>query len=203
MAYLAKAITDVMESFERLPGIGPKSSARLAYYLLCLPQNELDKFAKAVSELKIKTTLCSICFGITDTDPCEICGDKTRQENLILVVEQPLDVLAFERGGGFPGLYHVLHGTIAPLKHIGPEDLKIEELMKRIKKLENVEIILAMNNNLEGETTAMYLSRNLKFPEREGQVTISRLAKGIPMGGEIEFADEITLRRALEGRTAV
>ena len=203
MAYIAKAIADVMDSFERLPGIGPKSSARLAYYLLCLPQNELNRFAKAVSELKLKTTLCGNCFGITETDPCDICSDTTRQKDLILVVEQPLDVLAFERIGEFKGTYHVLHGTIAPLKHIGPEDLKIGELIERLKKLENVEIILAMNNNLEGETTAMYLSRNLKNLKDEGQINISRLAKGIPMGGEIEFADEITLRRALEGRTQV
>mgnify|MGYP001576689299 FL=1 len=196
---IARAVTNLIEAFERLPGVGPKSAARLTYYLLHVPQMELDRFADAVHNLKLNTKECSICHNITETDPCDICADLSRDKNIICVVEQPLDVLAFERGGRYKGVYHVLHGVIDPLHNIGPDEIKIQELLTRKAS----EIILALNPNMEGESTCMYLSRQLKnlFAQRENyKLKITRLAHGLPMGADIEYADETTLTRALEGR---
>lgn len=195
---IAKAVTNLIEAFERLPGVGPKSAARLTYYLLHVPQIELDKFADAVHNLKLNTKECSICHNISETDPCDICNDISRDKNVICVVEQPLDVLAFERGGRFKGVYHVLHGVIDPLHNIGPDEIKIQELVVRSQELVDGEIILALNPNMEGEATCMYLRKILSVQCPKSKVT--RLAHGLPMGADIEYADETTLTRALEGR---
>ncbi|OGD86980.1 recombination protein RecR [Candidatus Curtissbacteria bacterium RIFCSPHIGHO2_01_FULL_41_11] len=191
-----KSVANLIEAFESLPGIGPKTAARLTYYLLHAPDQLAEKLSTAAKDLKLKTKICSICQNITETDPCEICDDPARDKSVICVVEDPLDVWAIERSGSFSGLYHVLHGVIAPLDNIGPEDLKINELLKRLKDGEVNELILATNPSMEGEATAMYIQRLVK----PLGVETSRIARGIPIGAEIEYADEVTLRRALEGR---
>ncbi len=200
MAILPKAVSRVIESFERLPGIGPKTAQRLAFYLLHVPQEELDLFAKSVSDLKKDTVLCSVCKNVAEGDPCTICGSSTRDHTMICVVEQPTDVLSIERTGQYHGVYHVLHGSIDPLNNIGPDELFIYDLVKRVKesKSSTKEIILAMNPNMEGEATAMYITKQMK--QQNPSVTITRLAHGLPVGADIEYADEVTLRRALEGR---
>lgn len=197
---IAKAVTNLIEAFERLPGIGPKSAARLTYYLLHVPQAELDRFADAVAGLKINTKECSVCHNISETDPCDICTDKDRDKGIICVVEQPLDVLALERSNGYKGGYHVLHGVIDPLHNIGPDELRINSLVRRVQEtnFKIQEVILALNPNMEGEATCMYLKKqfeilNLKFK-------ITRLAHGLPVGADIEYADDRTLTHAMEGR---
>lgn len=191
---IARAVTSLIEAFERLPGVGPKSAARLTYYLLHVPQMELDRFADAVKNLKLNTKECSVCHNIAETDPCDICSDSSRDKNIICVVEQPLDVLAFERGGRFKGVYHVLHGVIDPLHNIGPDEIKIGELLKRNAS----EIILALNPNMEGESTCMYIKRQIA--NNKLQIVVTRLAHGLPTGADVQYADETTLTRALEGR---
>lgn len=189
---VARAIKNLSEAFERLPGVGPKSAARLTYYLLHVPQSELDKFAGAISGLKTGTKECHVCHNISETDPCDICNDLQRDRSMICVVEQPLDVLAMERSDGYRGVYHVLHGVIDPLHNIGPDEIKISELVERAKNA--TEIILALNPNMEGEATCLYLKRLLSG------VKITRLAHGLPMGADIEYADDRTLSHALDGR---
>lgn len=196
MKLLPKAVSKVIESFERLPGIGPKSATRLAFYLLHVPQEELDQFAKHLSELKTNTVLCSICKNIAEEDPCSICASPSREQSIICVVEQPTDVLSIERTGKFNGVYHVLHGSIDPLNNIGPDELYIADLLKRVGTAK--EIILAMNPNMEGEATSMYITKQIK--SKNDSVVITRLAHGLPVGADIEYADEVTLSRALEGR---
>ena len=193
---LPKAVSKVIESFQRLPGIGPKTATRLAFYLLHVPEEELDQFAKHLTELKANTVLCSICKNIAEVDPCSICSSPGRDQSIICVVEQPTDVLSIERTGKFNGVYHVLHGSIDPLNNIGPDELYIADLLKRVKNVE--EIILAMNPNMEGEATAMYITKRIKM--RNTECAITRLAHGLPVGADIEYADEVTLSRALEGR---
>lgn len=197
----------MIESFERLPGIGPKTAARLTFYLLHVPQEMLDEFGGALSSLKKETVLCSICANVADSDPCPICTDRNRDKGVIMVVEQPLDVLALDKTAKYRGVYHVLHGAISPLNNIGPEELRIDELIQRIKRGRETggeirEIILAMNPNMEGEATAMYLANRIK--ELTGETTkgakITRLGQGLPTGADLEYADEVTLTRALEGR---
>ncbi len=196
---IPRAIKNLTEAFERLPGIGPKTAQRLTFYLLHVPQEMLDSFANALTNLKKNTVLCSICFNVAETDPCPLCSSQNRDHSIICVVEQPLDVLAFERGGRFNGVYHVLHGAISPLNNIGPDEIKIRELLKRIGESGEIkEIILATNSNMEGEATAMYIAKELKA--KSEKIKISRLAHGLPIGGDVEYADEITLQRALEGR---
>jgi len=197
---LAKPIRRLIEAFERLPGIGPKTAARLTFYLLHVPQSELDEFAGALSNLKKETVLCSICLNVAERDPCPICIDASRDKGLICVVEQPLDVLALEKGGNYKGVYHVLHGAINPLQNIGPDELHIKELYDRIASHVSpiTEIILAMNPNMEGEATAMYIAKQLKTENLKPKIT--RLGQGLPTGGDIEYADEVTLSRAMEGR---
>jgi len=193
---VARAVSSLIEAFERLPGIGPKSAQRLTYYLLHVPQSELDKFSLAVSNLKRNTVTCSRCHNIAETDPCDVCNDGGRDKTTICVVEQPLDVLAIERSRRYQGIYHVLHGVIDPLHNIGPEEIYITTLLERVKNMSSGEVILALNSTMEGEATSMYLQRMLA-----GQpVKVTRLAAGLPMGSDIEYADEITLARALEGR---
>ncbi|HSW88564.1 MAG TPA: recombination mediator RecR [Candidatus Saccharimonadales bacterium] len=197
---LPKAITDVIESFEKLPGIGPKSAQRLTFYLLHVPQGELEKFSASVQNLKKGTLLCSVCFTIDETDPCTICSDTQRDSSTICVVEQTLDVLALEKNGKYKGLYHVLHGRIDPLNNIGPDEIYMRQLFTRVAKPASgiAEIIIATNPTMEGEATAMYINKNLK--SQNSEVRITRIGRGLPMGADIEYADDITLQRAMEGR---
>jgi recombination protein RecR len=193
---IAKAISALTESFEKLPGIGPKSAQRLTYYLLRVPQTQLDEFGKNLERLKKDTVFCSVCKNIAESDPCSICSDSTRDHTTCLVVENPLDVIAFERSGRYKGLYHVLHGAINPLENIGPDEIFIEDLLKRVSNL--TEIIIATNPTMEGEATAMYLTKQLK--NKNEKLKISRLGMGIPTGADLEYADDVTLTQALEGR---
>ena len=193
---IPKSVASLIEGFEQLPGIGPKTAARLTYYLLHAPDSLSEKLSVSLADLKKTTKICSICQNITETDPCEICEDPDRDKSIICVVEDPLDVWAIEKSGSFGGLYHVLHGVIAPLDNIGPEELKIRELLPRLKDGKAKELILATNPSMEGEATAMYIQR-LIMPLK---IRITRIARGIPIGAELEYADEITLRRAFEGR---
>ncbi len=195
MATIPRVVRDLIEAFERLPGIGPKSAQRLTYHLLHAPKEEAEMLATAAIALKEKTVLCQTCFNISETDPCEIDQDGSRDRTLIAIVEDPLDVLAMERAN-FKGLYHVLHGVISPLDNIGPEELYIKQLLPRLKSEEVIEIIVATNPTMEGEATAMYIERLIK----PLGIKVTRIARGLPVGGDLEYADETTLRRALEGR---
>jgi recombination protein RecR len=204
MSILPKAVSKVIESFQRLPGVGPKTAMRLAFYLLHVPQEELDRFASSLTGLKANTVLCSVCKNVSEGDPCSICTSPERDTSMICVVESPTDVLSVERTGNYKGVYHVLHGAIDPLNNIGPEEIYIADLVKRIASphAEIVEIILAMNPNMEGEATAMYITKQIQALATSG-VTVpkmTRLAHGLPIGADIEYADEVTLSRALEGR---
>jgi len=194
-----KSIQNLIESFEKLPGVGPKTAQRLTFYLLHVPQYELDKFASSLTSLKTGTTICSNCFTVGESDPCEICTDTSRDQGLICVVEEPLDVLALERGGKYKGVYHVLHGRIDPLNNIGPDEIYIQQLLERIKKSEILEIILATNPTMEGEATAMYITKQIKADNPD--IKLTRIGRGLPIGADLEYADEITLQRALEGRS--
>lgn len=194
-----RAITNLIESFEKLPGIGPKSAQRLTYYLLHVPQHELDLFANALSQLRKNTILCSICFAVDETDPCSICSETAREKETVCVVEQPLDVMALERNGRYKGVYHVLHGRIDPLNNIGPDEIYIKQLVDRVKGDEITEVILATNPTMEGEATAMYISKQIKMQNEK--VKITRIGRGLPTGADIEYADEMTLQRAMEGRS--
>ncbi len=195
MASVPKPVQSLIEAFERLPGIGPKTAQRLTFYLLHAPLEESRALATAAVEMKEKTVLCSICFNIGESDPCLVCSDPSRDKSIIGLVEDPLDVLAMEKAG-FKGLYHVLHGVISPLENIGPDQLHIRELLPRLKDGTIKEIILATNPTMEGEATAMYIQR-LIGPLG---VKVTRIARGLPVGGDLEYADETTLSRALEGR---
>ncbi len=196
----ALPVSRLIEAFNKLPGIGPKSAQRLTYYLLRAPQEEAQTLAQAILEMKEKIILCSVCQNITDADPCAICDDDRRDHSKICVVEEPLDILALERTGSYKGLYHVLHGVISPMDGIGPDELKTRELLARLKSPGVVqEIIMATNPNLEGEATAMYLTR-LIAPLG---IRVTRLARGLPVGADLEYADDVTLTRALEGRQEV
>lgn len=197
---IPKSIQSVTESFERLPGIGPKTAERLTFYLLHVPQGELDRFAKSVQNLKLGTIICSNCFNVGETDPCSICEDEHRNHGLLCVVEQPLDVIALEKNRKYPGVYHVLNGKIDPLNNIGPDEIRIAELITRVKTDPRIkEIILATNPTMEGEATAMYIAKQLKMQSET--VKISRIGRGLPIGADIEYADPTTLERALEGRS--
>lgn len=197
---LPKALNKVIEDFEKLPGIGPRSAQRLSFYLLHVPQHALDQMALDLMNLKKETVLCSICYNIGDVDPCFVCGDQNREKDTICIVEDALDVLALERSGKYKGVYHVLHGVIDPLNAIGPDDIYIPQLVSRIRTLGSnlAEIILATNPTMEGEATAMYIVRELK--EKNPNLKMSRIGHGLPTGADIEYADETTLDRALEGR---
>jgi recombination protein RecR len=189
-------VARLVDELSRLPGIGPKSASRLAYYILRAPREQALALAESILEVKDRVILCSVCFNITDTDPCAICSDPARDQEMICVVEEPLDVLALERTGEFRGLYHVLHGAISPVDGIGPDKLRIRELVDRVSELRPREVILATNPNIEGDATAMYVARQLQ----DTGVTITRPASGLPVGGDLEYADEVTLGRALSGR---
>lgn len=189
-------IARLIEAFHKLPGIGPKSAQRLAYHILRAPEQEVAGLAAAVTDVKQRITLCSSCLNITETDPCSYCQDVRRDRCIICVVEQPLDILALERSGGYRGLYHVLHGVLNPMDGVGPENLHIRELLTRLQDGEVKEVIMATNPSLEGEATAMYIQR-LVSPLG---VRVTRLARGLPSGADLEYTDDVTLSRALEGR---
>ncbi len=198
---LPPSVTRLIDALTQLPGIGPKSASRLAFFLLRSPAETSLALAEALRDLKARTRLCSVCFNITEDDPCAICADPSRDHGLICVVEEPLDVAAIERSRVYRGVYHVLHGVISPINGIGPDDLRIEELVGRIRRSAEVgqpvrEVILATNPTVEGEMTASFIQRKLAGLE----VSVTRLARGLPAGGDLEYADEVTLSRALEGR---
>jgi recombination protein RecR len=195
-AVTPKPVTRLIEAFAQLPGIGPKTASRLTFYLLRRPAEQAEALADALRDLKQKTVFCSVCFNITEQSPCAICRDEGRDRSILCVVEEPLDVVAIDRTGEYPGLYHVLHGAISPVEGIGPDELRINELLARLKAEPVEEILLATNPNLEGEATAMYLARLIQ----PLGVRVTRLARGLPVGGDLEYADAVTLGRALEGR---
>jgi len=192
----AAPVAKLIEELHRLPGVGPKGAQRLAYYLLRVSKDEARALAEAILEVKEKITLCSVCQNMTDVDPCLICADEGRDRSVICVVEEPMDILAMERTRGHKGLYHVLHGSISPMEGIGPEQLKVRELLERLRDGVVREVIMATNPNLEGEATSMYVSRLLQ----PLGIRVTRLARGLPMGGDLEYADDLTLSRALENR---
>lgn len=191
-----KPVTDLIEAFSRLPSIGPKTASRLTYFLLRAPDELAETLAAAIGDLKTKTRYCSVCYNITETDPCAICADEGRDKTQLVVVEDPLDVLAVERTNAYQGRYHVLHGAISPVDGIGPEDLKIRELVARVKDGSVLEVIVATNPGMEGDATAMYVQRQLA----PTGVRITRLARGLPTGGDLEYVDSVTLLRAFQGR---
>ena len=202
---IPKAISSLIESFEKLPGIGPKSAQRLTYYLLRVPQQQLNDFSDNLISLKKNTILCSVCKNVGETDPCNICSDNLRDGKVILVVENPLDLMAFERSGKYRGLYHVLHGAINPLDNIGPDEIYISDLLLRLTNKNSLitEIIIATNPTMEGEATAMYLTKEIKKNKnitKDSSLKITRLGMGIPTGADLEYADDVTLTQALEGR---
>jgi len=199
MSFYANPVAKLIEEFEKLPGIGHKTAQRLAFHVLNLPVEKAENLANAIREAKIKTKYCSVCNNLTDVDPCSICSNHSRESSIICVVEDPRDVVAMERTREFKGLYHVLHGAISPMEGIGPEDIKIKELLTRIAEGNVKEVILATNPNIEGEATAMYIAKLLK----PLGIKTTRIAHGIPVGGDLEYADEVTLAKALEGRREI
>jgi recombination protein RecR len=195
-AVTPEPVTKLIAAFAQLPGIGPKTASRLTFYLLRRPVEQTQILADALRDLKQKIVFCRSCYNITEENPCAVCRDEARDRSLICVVEEPLDVLAIERTGEFRGLYHVLHGAISPVEGVGPDELRIAELLSRLREQPVREVLLATNPNLEGEATAMYLARVLQ----PLGVRVTRLARGLPVGGDLEYADAVTLSRALEGR---
>lgn len=197
--YYPEPITKLMDSFSKLPGIGPKTAARLAFFVLNMKDDDVLNFANALVNAKRELSHCSICGHITDQDPCAICQDTSRDNSIICVVQDPKDVIAMEKMKEFRGKYHVLHGAISPMDGIGPEDINVPDLINRLKDEEVEELILATNPNIEGEATAMYISRLVK----PSGIRTTRIAHGLPVGGDLEYADEVTLSKALEGRRDV
>ena len=198
---IPKPLSRLIEAFQKLPGIGPKTAQRLTYYLLHVPQTELEEFATSLANLKKETILCSVCKNVSESDPCPICSDANRDHTQLLVVEQPLDILAFEKTGRYKGIYHVLHGSLNPLDNIGPDEIFITELLRRISENDAKisEIIIATNPTMEGEATAMFLTKEIKKLEKS-KLKVTRLGMGIPTGADLEYADEVTLSQALQGR---
>ena len=196
---LPEPILRLIEAFSKLPGIGEKSATRLAFHVLRSPAEYAERLAKAITDSKSKVTFCKICYSFTSEDPCEICRDRERDKTTICVVEKPIDLIALERSGEFNGDYHVLHGVISPIEGVGPNDLKIQELLSRIHTGDIREVIIATNPSVEGEATALYLAKIIKPLGTQ----VSRIAHGIPMGGDIEYIDEITLGKALRNRRRI
>ncbi len=207
MAQFPAAISKLIAMFERLPGVGPKSATRLVFYLLNTPESYVKEFSEALVEIKSRIKTCRECFSVSEDELCDICSKKDRKKNLICVVERAIDVMAIENTGGFEGVYHVLGGVINPLDHVGPDDLKIDELIQRIKQIyadsksKKLEIILATNPTMEGEATALYINKQIEALGVEAQV--SRIGSGLPIGADLEYADASTLTRALESRRAI
>lgn len=192
----AAPVADLIEEFHKLPGIGAKSAQRLTYYLVRMPEDEARRLADSILAVKERIIFCSLCQNISEVDPCPICTNPEREQDIICVLEEPLDVLALERTHCYNGLYHVLHGAISPMNGIGPEELRIRELLDRLRAGSIKEVVLATNPNLEGEATAMYIQRLIAPLISK----ITRLARGLPVGGDLEYADEVTLTRAFQGR---
>jgi recombination protein RecR len=199
LAYYPEPFARLIEALERLPGIGPKSAQRITFFLLKRPIDEVRELSEAVIALKEKITYCRTCFNVTDEDPCRICADPARDDRVLCVVEEPNDLLAMERTGEFRGRYHVLLGALSPLDGIGPEEIKVRELLARLEAGETTEVILATNPNVEGEATAIFLAKLL----RPLGVRVTRIARGLPVGGDLEYADQVTLSKALEGRREI
>jgi recombination protein RecR len=195
---LPKSIQNLIDEFSRLPGVGPKTAARLAFYLLTKPESDIKRLGDAVLGISSNMMKCEKCFNYSEDEICKICSDERRSKNILAVVEEPLDVIALEKSGGFSGLYHVLGGSISPIDGIGPEELKITELLQRLDHDNFSEIILATNPDLEGEATAAYVKD--KINQKGLTIEITRIARGLPVGGDLEYADEVTLKRSLEGR---
>ena len=199
MQYFPAALQNLSDQFARLPGIGGKTAQRLAFHVLSLPLEEAEEFANAILDAKKTVHTCPVCQNLTDRDICNICSDVNREQDLICVVADPKDVIAMERSREFRGVYHVLHGVISPLNHVTQDDIKIRELLQRVGQTPVREVIMATNPDTEGEATAMYISRLL----RPMEVKVTRLAYGVPVGSQLEYADEVTLSRALEGRQLI
>lgn len=194
--YYPEPVSKLIDGFMKLPGIGPKTAARLAFFVLNMEEDDVMDLAKALVHVKRDLLYCSQCQNIADTDPCRICKDTARDRSIICVVQEPQDLIAMEKTREFHGLYHVLHGAISPLDGIGPEDIRIPDLLHRLESDEVQELILATNPNIEGEATAMYISKLVK----PFGIRVTRIAHGLPVGGDLEYADEVTLTKALEGR---
>ncbi len=200
MAYYPEPVARLIEALQRLPGIGPKTAQRLTFFLLKRPSEEVRELAESLVAVKERIVSCQTCFNVTDEDPCRICADPARDGRLLCVVEEPNDLLAMERTGEFRGRYHVLQGALSPLEGIGPDDLRVRELLARLDEGgPTTEIILATNPNVEGEATALYLAKLL----RPLGLRITRIARGLPVGGDLEYADQVTLSKALEGRREI
>lgn len=195
-----KPIQRVIDQLESLPGIGPKTAQRLAYYLLRYPQDKLERFGGSLTRLKLDTKMCRRCHNIDETDPCNVCEDITRDQSLLCVVETPLDMMAVERSGKFKGIYHVLHGLVNPLASIGPDDIFLPSLVKRLKEEDIREVIVATNPSMEGEATAMIFLNRIKDAGLSEKVTVTRIGRGLPTGADLEYADDMTLTQAFEGR---
>ena len=195
--FLPKSIRILIEELSKLPGIGPKSAQRLAIYLLHQPESGLKPLGESILKLKEDVVFCSTCWNIAESDPCKICDSNERNKNIICVVEEILDVAALEKTGEYKGVYHVLHGVLSPIDGLGPEQLKLGALFERVKDGKFLEVIIATNPSLEGEATALYIQKHL----REYDVKVTRIARGIPIGGDIEYADEVTLSKAMQGRS--
>lgn len=203
MQKLPKAVRQLVEKFERLPGIGPRSAQRLVFYLLHNPAHELEDFADKLLALKRETVMCSLCHNIAESDPCSVCADQNRESTTLCVVEQPLDLLAIEKSDKYHGLYHVLHGCISPLNNIGPDQLYLRDLLKRLDGV--TELILATNPTMEGEATALYIKEMIATSSlrNKDNISVTRIGHGLPIGADIEYADGVTLARALEGRRKI
>jgi len=196
MGYYSASLAKLIEELSKLPGIGPKTAQRLAFFIINMPIEEVKSLSQSIIDAKEKIKYCKICYNITDTEVCNICSDEERDNSLICVVSHPMDVVAMEKIREYKGVYHVLHGVISPIEGIGPEDIKIKELLDRVKNGNVKEVILATNPDIEGEATAMYIAKLLK----PLGVKVTRIAHGVPVGGDLEYTDVVTLSRALEGR---
>ena len=196
MKYYSSHINKLIEEFSRLPGIGAKSAQRLAFHVLNMPMDQVQSLSSAILNAKANVQYCKCCYTLTDQEICPICNNPHRDHHVIMVVENTRDLAAYEKTGKFDGVYHVLHGAISPMLGIGPDDIKLKELMQRITEQDIQEVIIATNSSLEGETTAMYISKLIK----PAGIKVSRIASGVPVGGDLEYIDEVTLLRALEGR---
>jgi recombination protein RecR len=197
--YYPEPISKLIESFTRLPGIGPRTAGRLAFYVLNMKEDDVVNFAKALVNVKRNLSYCTQCCNITDIDPCRVCQDKQRDRSVLCIVQEPRDVVAMEKTREFHGLYHVLQGAISPMDGIGPDEIRVKELLRRLEDQSVQELILATNPNIEGEATAMYISRLVK----PFGLQVTRIAHGLPVGGDLEYADEVTLTKALEGRREI
>jgi len=204
-AELPKSIKNLIAAFERLPGIGPKSASRLVFYLLNTPEYYVAEIAQSLLAIKKEVKICRTCFSVTEDEICSICSDEERNRKIVCVVERAIDVMAIENIGGYKGVYHVLGGVVNPLEHVSPDDLKINELINRVEKMdygEEIEVILATNPTMEGEATALYIKKKLENLNKEN-IKISRIGSGLPMGADLEYADQATLSRAMEGRREI